>query len=220
MRESCRRSSPATPWRRPSRKPDASGPARSSSSACPAAATRMRMKSPGSAGNRSERCPNLSEDRCRPGTLTAAALITSHESNRCPVLPPSQRETPRPDAVRDGRRSRPADDGDADQRAGEPGFAPRRGGDPLFGPDRRRAGHRRQLSPGAGARGEGRPHLPDAADPPRRGLGAVQRHADGLDGLLRDHPPDRGRALPQRRGDRRARRPDRPGPARGGVAAP
>ena len=57
-------------------------------------------------------------------------------------------------------------------------------------------------------------HLPDAAHPPRRGLGAVQRHADGLDGLLRDHPPDRGGALPQRRGDRRVRRPDRPRPAR------
>ena len=44
---SCRPSNRATPWPRPSRKPGASDPARFWSSASPAAATRMRTRSPG-----------------------------------------------------------------------------------------------------------------------------------------------------------------------------
>ena len=38
-----------------------------------------------------------------------------------------------------------------------------------------------------------------------------------VDGLVRDHPPHRGGALPERRGHRRARRPDRPRPAGRGI---
>ena len=62
----------------------------------------------------------------------------------------------------------------------ESGRAPGRGGHSLFRPDRRRAGDRRELSPGARARGEGRAHLPDPAHPACRGLGAVQRDAAGV----------------------------------------
>ena len=64
------------------------------------------------------------------------------------------------------------DHGGPDHRAGQPGRAPGRGRDPLLRPDRRRAGDRRELSPGPRTRASRSAHIfQTLADAPRRGLG-------------------------------------------------
>ena len=75
-RASCPPSNRATPWPRPSRRPAASVPASSLSSACPAVATRTPMRSPGSEGSRSER------------VASCQLAVASENTNipRCPGL--------------------------------------------------------------------------------------------------------------------------------------
>ena len=136
-RASCPPWSRATPWPRRSRRPAASAPARSWSSASPAAATRTPTRSPGSAGSRSESwqwrvavtsgsddesappTESIATDHChcqhrRPLiTRPLATALTAHcrqPMNRIDALFSrlKRRRPPRPDAVRDGGRSRPA----------------------------------------------------------------------------------------------------------------